>query len=155
MKKLFSSPRELFLNPVIRNSIIVFGGTMFTNFGAYLYHLIVGRIMGPERYGEFAALFSLLFIISVPSQVVQLVLTKYFSIFKATNNTSQARALLFSTLKLFVTAGIIGFVIFLPVIPYLQNFLHVLRWESLLYIYLIFVTSFFVTGFVGVKNGKP
>lgn len=149
MKKI-----KLFLsNPVARNSAIVFIGTMISNFGAYVYQVVVVRLMGPERYSEFAALLSLLFLLSVPATVLQTVLTKYFSIFKAREEIGEARSLFTQTLKFIGIGSILCIPIYLLVIPLLQNLLHIYSFESFIYLYLIVATTFLVTATSGALNG--
>lgn len=145
--------KTLLSNPVARSSAVVFIGTMIANFGAYLYQVIVIRSMGPERYSEFAALISLLFLLSVPANVLQIVLTKYFSIFKARNELGSARALLSKVLKVILVSGGLGFPIFILVVPFLQNLLHTYSWDSFIYLYLIIISTFVVTAAAGVLNG--
>ena len=53
--------------------------------------------MGPAQYSELAALFSILFIISVPAQVAQTIMTKFFSERKANNDIGGAKSLLLKT----------------------------------------------------------
>src|SRR5476649_2490100 len=70
-------------NTVFTGSAVMFTGSMFVNFLSYLFHVVIGRILGVERYGELATLLSLFFILNVPSLVIQTVLTKYFASYKA------------------------------------------------------------------------
>lgn len=41
------------------------GGSMAINVLSYAYHLIVGRLLGPEQYGVLASVFSVFYIVSV------------------------------------------------------------------------------------------
>ncbi|TAL62346.1 MAG: hypothetical protein EPN85_02860, partial [Bacteroidetes bacterium] len=140
-------------NPVARNSAIMFVGTMATNFGAYLYHVVVGRIMGPEKYSEIAALFSLLFLLSVPANVIQVVLTKYFSVYKASHDVGAARTLFMKSLTYIVVASIVGLLIYLPLIPLLQNLLHIKDFGVFLSLYAIVVSTFIMTSCTGLLIG--
>lgn len=143
----------LLQNKVLLSSGIMFIGTMVVNVGAYLYHVIVGRIMGPEKYGEFAALFSLLFIMSVPANVVQISLTKFFSEIKAKGSLGQAKSLLFITLKYLAIGSLIGSIIFLPIIPFLQRTLHIGEFMSFVWLFGIVASSFYITAGNGILNG--
>ena len=70
--------RSLLLHPFVKGGLVVMGGAMAANVSAYLYHLIVGRILGPVAYGELAALLALFFILNVPSSVLQTISVKFF-----------------------------------------------------------------------------
>lgn len=140
-------------NTVLINSGIMFVGTMVVNLGAYLYHVIVGRIMGPERYGEFAALFSLLFILSVPANVVQISLTKFYSDIKAKGNKGQAKSLLLRILKYLTIGSIVGGLLFIPFIPLLQKMLRIEDVMSFIWLFGIVASSFYITAGNGILNG--
>lgn len=144
---------SLTLNKVIFNSAIMFIGTMVVNVGAYLYHVVVGRIMGPDKYGEFAALFSLLFILSVPANVVQISLTKFYSEIKAKGNTGQAKSLLLRIVKYLTIGSIVGGLLFLPLIPFLQKMLRIQDFMSFIWLFGIVASSFYITAGNGILNG--
>jgi O-antigen/teichoic acid export membrane protein len=144
---------KLFRNTVVLNSIITFAGTMVVNVGAYLYHVVVGRIMGPDKYGEFAALFSLLFILSVPANVVQISLTKFFSDIKAQGSVGQSKSLLFLTLKYLSIGSVLGLLLYLPFIPLLQKGLSINDPWNFIWLFGIVASSFFITATSGVLNG--
>ena len=85
--------KKILAHPFIKGSAIMFGGTMVTNVLAYLYHLVVGRILGPVGYGELAALLSIFYILNSPSIVIQNILVKFFSQLKAKQDLGQAKRL--------------------------------------------------------------
>src|SRR3989304_530886 len=107
-----------------KNSGIVFTGTMAGNVIAYLYHLFLGRILGPSSYGELAALLSFLYILNAPTTVLLTILTKFFSVLKARNSVGQAKFLWITVTKKILLYEAIGMVIILPALPYLASFLH-------------------------------
>ncbi len=142
MKKYLGFIREFSGHSVVKNSAIVMGGAMISNILAYLYHLIVGRILGPQQYGELAALLSLFYILNVPSTVVQTVLTKFFSILKATNKIGEAKSLFFSSLRTILIFSIFGLgLVSLSVAP-VASFLRIESKESFYWLYAIFALYF-------------
>ena len=44
---------------LFKNSALVFVGSTTANFSGWLYHLFVGRILGPEKYSELSSLFAI------------------------------------------------------------------------------------------------
>ncbi|MCX8008483.1 MAG: oligosaccharide flippase family protein, partial [Patescibacteria group bacterium] len=143
----------LLKNSVARNSAVMFVGTMVTNFGAYLYQLVVVRIFGPEQYSEFAALISLLFLFSVPANVLQIVLTKYFSVFYAREDFGQSRSLFVKTVQFLIFASIVALPIFLVIVPFLQKLIHIHTWESFIFLYFVIAGSFFISLGTALLNG--
>lgn len=59
-----------------RSAIVVTLGAMIANVAAYLVHLPASRWLGPELYGEFAALLSVQLIASVPTLALQAVVAR-------------------------------------------------------------------------------
>lgn len=140
IEKIMSTFRSILNHSVTKNSIIVLAGSMFANFFAYLYHLTVGRILGPEKYGELAALLSLIYLLNVPAQGLQTVMTKYFSSFKARQQTGEAKSLFLLATKWMLLLEVIGFIILLPLLNKLADFLHISTKENFIWLYLIFST---------------
>lgn len=59
-----------------RNALVVTAGAMIANVAAYLVHLPASRWLGPELYGEFAALLSVQLIAAVPTLALQAVVAR-------------------------------------------------------------------------------
>ncbi len=140
-------------NPLALNSFIVFAGSMVTNAGAYLYHLLMGRLLGPEGYGELSSLLSLLYIFSVPLLVAQTVLIKFISGFKAHGQIGQVKTLFLSVTKLFILIGVIGFPVALLTDGWVTDFLHLSRPTLFLLLYLLLVFSLLSIVMVSVVSG--
>ncbi len=122
-----------------RNSAIVFVGSMSANVLSYLYHLVMGRLLGPAGYGELSSLLSVLYIFAVPLVVAQTVLVKFVSGFKAHGEVGQAKSLFIKATKLFAVLGIAGVPILMVAAPWAMSFLHLsdTRLFTLLYILLV------------------
>lgn len=133
--------RKLINNSLARNSAIVFAGSMAGNVLAYVYHLLMGRLLGPAGYGEFSSLISIFYIFSVPLVVGQTVLVKFISGFKARNATGQAASLFRSVTKLLVITSLIGLPVMLVTAPWVTSFLHLSSWVLFMLVYLVFVIT--------------
>ncbi len=66
-------------NPLLSSSALMIAGTNFANFLGYLYHLIFGRILGKDGYGELAAIISLVALITSLFTFFSLVIIKIVS----------------------------------------------------------------------------
>ena len=133
--------RKLIGNTLARNSAIVFAGSMAANVLAYVYHLIMGRLLGPARYGELSSLLSIFYIFAVPLTVAQTVLVKYISGFKARGVVGQAKSLFLSVTKLFIIISLIGLPVILIAAPWITVFLHLSAPILFIFVYLTFVFS--------------
>lgn len=131
----------------------MFAGTMVVNVLAYLYHVVVGRVLGPEKYGEFAALFSIIFILGVPAQVIQTILTNYFSVYNAKGELSTTRYLFTKAVWWILVFCCVGVVIYLLIIPMLMDFLKINSWWGFFWIWIICATFILSTVIVSLLNG--
>lgn len=71
--------RQVMTNPLFSGSAVMIVGSNTTNFLNYIYHLIMGRLLGPSSYGELAALFSLMGLVGMVPLALGLVIVKYVS----------------------------------------------------------------------------
>ena len=133
--------RKITSHSLARNSAIVFAGSMAANVGAYAYHLIMGRLLGPVGYGELSSLFSILYIFTVPLIVAQTVLVKFISGFKARGAVGQAKSLFWTVTKLFALICLIGLPVALVAAPRITSFLHLSSPVLFILIYLSFVIA--------------
>ncbi len=137
--------QSLWSHSLARNGSIMFAGTMVVNILSYAYHLIVGRILGPEQYGTLATILSLLYILNVPSEVMRTVLVKYFSTFKARDEQGQMKRLLVWVMKRLGLAGVGGIILVIPLIPWFSSFLNISEGWYFVWLYIIFVSAFYTT----------
>src|SRR3989344_8778687 len=136
MKRIIDKLSHVTSHPLARGSFIVLVGTTIANIGSYAYHLVVGRILGPVGYGELASLLSFLYILNVPSSVLQTVLTRYIAGFRANQEVGRAKSLSIAVLRMLCVVLFFGAVILLPFISMLAGFLHIDEPMALFYTYL-------------------
>jgi O-antigen/teichoic acid export membrane protein len=139
--KLKGLIQQLRFHSLARNSAIVFVGSMVANVGSYVYHLLMGRLLGPAVYGEFSSLLSLLYIFTVPLLVGQTVLVKFISGFKARGEVGQAKTLFINITKKAVIVCLIGLPIVIITAPAITEFLHLSSISLFLIVYALFIVS--------------
>lgn len=140
-------------NIFVRNSIVLFSGTMVVNVLNYIFHLVVGRMVTPSAYGEIESLISLLAIISVPASTLTLIATKYAADMKAKGNFRGTLSLSrYLTAKVFLY-GTPLFLIILLLTPLVKSFLNIenslpilLLWGVMFFSFLSAATSGILTG---------
>ena len=133
--------KKLSSHALARDSAIVFAGSMVGNVGSYVYHLLMGRLLGPAGYGELSSLFSILYIFLTPLVVAQTVLVKFVSGFKAHGSTGQSKSLFVSVTKASVIICLLGLPVVLLISPQITSFLHLSSTTLFVMIYLLFVFS--------------
>jgi O-antigen/teichoic acid export membrane protein len=62
---------------MLKNSTIVVAGIILSNILAYIFHIYVGRSLGPVEYGVFGALMALFMIIALPAGAISYAITKF------------------------------------------------------------------------------
>src|SRR5687767_11210649 len=80
MKKKFL---ELFKNPFLTGSLVMIIGSNFANAINYVYHILMGRLLGPASYGELSAILSLINLLGIVVASISLVTTKFVSAAKS------------------------------------------------------------------------
>ncbi len=110
---------KLYKNPLIASSLIMIIGSNFANFLNYIYHLSVGRLLGPVGYGELAGILSLSGLITILPGSLNLVVTKFIS---SAKNEAELHSLIhWITSFSFVLGG--GLAIFVIIAsPFLSSF---------------------------------
>jgi O-antigen/teichoic acid export membrane protein len=73
------SGKDIVKHPLFSGSAIMVFGTNLANFIAYLYHVVIGRLLGPSSYGELSAILSILAIIYASFNFLGLVIVKFVS----------------------------------------------------------------------------
>lgn len=156
MKQLISS---LSKNSFLRNSTILFAGTMAANVLNYVFHLMVGRMVSPSAYGEIESLISLLTIISVPAGTLTLIATKYAADMKAAGDVAGTYALSQYLTKKVLVFGTPIFLMALLFTPLVKDFLNtdgslpiLLLWGVMFFSFLGAATSGILTGWQKFTN---
>ncbi len=133
MKKIFTS---VIKHPLFSGSAIMVFGSNSINLLNYIYHLVIGRMLGPTFYGELAALISVIGLLGIIPGAVSLVIVKQISSAKNEQEVS-------NLIKWFKTKMLIGSLIFscfvLIFSPFISSFLHITKVTYFILIALSFV----------------
>lgn len=133
--------RKITSHALARDSAIVFAGSMVSNVIAYVFHLVMGRQLGPSGYGELSSLFSILYIFTVPLGVGQTIMVKFVSELKAKNEPGEAKTLFWQVTRWCT----IGCLIILPFMiicaPWVMGFLHIPSSILFVLVYILFIFS--------------
>lgn len=119
--KLFVFSSNLIKHPLFSGSAIMIIGSNSANFIAYIYHLIIGRMLGPASYGELASILSLMGLIFTSFNFFGLVIVKFVS---AAEKKDLPSIFSWFTKKIVLFGGIVTFII-LVATPLISRFLSV------------------------------
>ncbi|MFC1608866.1 oligosaccharide flippase family protein [Patescibacteria group bacterium] len=133
-----------------RNSLILFIGTMLGSVLNYLFHLIIGRMVSVEVYGEMQSLTSLINIISVPAMTITMIATKYSAMHKASDNKVGGRKIIEYLNRKVTKFGMPVFVLAVILTPVVGDFLNI---ESRIPILILWVFMFF-SFYASILNGS-
>jgi O-antigen/teichoic acid export membrane protein len=104
---------------------MMFIATSTANFLNYLFHLYMGRALGPVDYGIMSSLFSIMYIFSAPMRTIQTVITNFVSGFNAKKEFGKIRSLFFYSFRRLFYAGFIAFLLFTLTSPKISSYLKI------------------------------
>ncbi len=140
-------------NIFLRNSAVLFSGTMVMNVLNYAFHFSLGRIVDAETYGAVQSLIALLAIISVPAAALGMVATKYGAIAKAREDYFFGKDLFSFLNTRIIKYGwpilIGGFLL----TPFIQSFLRIDDWLAVSLVWMLAALTFFSSASIGLLSG--
>src|SRR3989344_868916 len=100
---------KIFSDKIIQGASIFFVGNMVVNLGAFVYHLIAARLLGPVEYGIFGSLLGLVYLLTIPISGLDLLVTKMVSDFPAKLRLSASReAIRYFSRLIWIITGVSG-----------------------------------------------
>jgi len=119
----------------------------------YLYHLFMGRMLGPEDYGILGSLFAIIYIASFSTQTFNLVIAKQVAEFNGKNQLGKVKSLFYAGFKKTVLFGLIGLGVYLLLTPFIADFMNISSYSEII---IVGITTFFLflgVLFTGILNG--
>lgn len=114
--------KYLLAHPLFAGSAVMIIGNNVINFGNYIYHLIMGRLLGPASYGELAAVLSVLGILGMLPFSLGLVIVKFVS---SAKNDKEITKLVTWTERRSLLFGLLAGGALLLTSPAISRFLHI------------------------------
>lgn len=137
----------------VRNSIVLFSGTMVMNVLNYVFHFSLGRIVDAETYGAVQSLIALLAIVSVPAAALTMIATKYGAIAKAREDYAFGKDLFSYLNRRIIKYGwplVIGGVL---LTPFVQSFLKIDDVLAVSLLWMLAALTFFSSVSIGILSG--
>lgn len=143
----------LFDNQLVSGSMVMLGASVVTNFGNYLYHLLMGRMLGPRDYGSLNSLIAIFYLLAIPASVLITVVVKFTTLYRAQNNYLKVYSLFRSFSEKSLLAGGIIFLFFVLGRDLVANFLNIPEREAVVLVGSLFVFSLLGTANNGILQG--
>ena len=137
----------------IRGSMILLVTSTMAAAINYVFQFGMGRLLGPADYGILATFYSILYIMSAPTQAVQLTITKFIAEFKAQNQFSEIKDLLFRSTKKIFLLSVAVFLIFAVLSPQISKFLNISQTSITIAFSFVFLGLFILPGARGFLQG--
>lgn len=138
---------------LISNSVIVFVGTMIASIFSYLFNMLMGRMLGPEQYGEMTAILSLLMITSVGGGAILTVVMKYSGEIYHTGSAASMVKLIKVFSKFVFFLGMICLLIGLALAKPISSFFRIEHIIPVVIAFLSFIFGFMILVNKGVLQG--
>lgn len=145
--------KEFIKSRMIKDSAVLWTGMMAANVSNYLFHLLMGRFLGPTDYGILASLIALYYIIMVPTGTIQIVAAKFAADFKAESSYYKVFSLLKYLSKRLFLIGAGLFIIFILASKPISNFLNIDSVFPVILLGSLFLISYIVPVNRGVLQG--
>lgn len=140
-------------NAFVRNSSILFIGSMAVNVLNYLFHLVLGRLMDPQEFGEVESLISFFAIVSVPAATLGLIATKYGAAAKAENDRIAAYSVFSYLNRAVLRYGLFVFVVAIALTPFIRDFFQLESIVPIVFLWTAVALTFFSVIAVGILSG--
>lgn len=109
---------------LMKGSFIVFIGSIIAGLGNYLFNILMGRMLGPQDFGILVALISLIYIVSVPSNAINLVSSRYVAQYEAKGQSGMIASFITKANQKSFLLGLATLVIFILISPLITKYLN-------------------------------
>ena len=114
--------KRILNNPLFSGSAVMIGGSLMANAVNYVYHLVMGRVLGPVDYGTLASVFALLYIISIVPQSAGFAIVKFIS---SAKNKEEVADVYMSLRKFVLRLAWVMMIAVFFVSPFMAKYLHI------------------------------
>lgn len=149
----FNIWKEIRTNKLVRGSFILFVGSMIFNVGNYFFNILMARSLTPNNYGILMTLLSVSVILSIPTNTIQTVFTRFTARFKGRDDLAGMRRLFNIGTRQLLMLGIIMTLAVYFSSPYLGHFLFIPK-QLIGLLSLLFLISFILPINRGILAGN-
>lgn len=140
-------------NPMLRGSAVLWVGMMAANLSNYLFHLLMGRFLGPVDYGSLAAIVSIMYYIGVPTTTITVTVMKYAAEYDAQGAPERINGFFRKLTKSLIIIGVVLFVCMAAASPLISRFLNIASTTPLLILSAMVLVTYVLPINRGVLQG--
>ena len=148
MKFLKQICQRFFKSRLFVGSFVMTLGTGLGGGLNYIYHLLMGRMLGPSDYGILVALFSLTYLLAIPMGTLSLVMVKFVSALKGKKQIGAIRVLFKDTNKKLLPVFLFILLIFIFLMPLVISFLHLPSF----WLFIVILAAFSISIFSAISR---
>ncbi len=134
---------------MLRGSVVLWVGMMAANLSNYVFHLLMGRFLGPVNYGVLASVVSILYYLMVPTTTITTIVMKYAAEFEVEGAPGKTHALFKRLTRQLLVISLVLFCLMAAASPLISRFL---RMDSV-WPLLILSTVILVTYLLPINRG--
>lgn len=110
---------------LVTGSSLIILGTTIGNFFAFLFNIFIVRQFSPPQYGEYAALISLITLVSIPAQSIQTTIIKFGTLYFAKKELGKVYDFFLQSTKFVGVLFVLILIGFVALSFPIQQFLHI------------------------------
>lgn len=138
---------------LIRGGAIIVTGSLVGSIASYFNNTLTGRLLGPELYGGFTSLISLLAIVSVPTMAIQTIAAKSSADYLANDRIGKVKKLLLVFHKRLWPIGLVIALSVGLISPLAARFLKIESLTPIVILAIIFLPAFLIPITRGIIQG--
>lgn len=119
----------------------------------YLYHLFMGRLLGPSEYGVLGSLFAILYIVQFSSPTIQYTISKYTSELLGKKKKKDIAYLISKAISKILFIGVISLLLYTLISPLIADFLNLNSSTGVVLIGIIGLLTLVSSVIIGGLNG--
>src|SRR3989338_288780 len=137
LKKMGDTISNLKQDELVRAGGIFFIGSLSVAVLNYFYHVFMGRMLGPAEYGVLGSLFAIIYLTTFAGNTFSRVTSKFSAEFKGKKQDIALKYLIKKGLLKVSFYGLISFVIYLSLVPFIAKFMNLDNYTGLIIVGVI------------------
>ena len=138
---------------LLRAGFIFLVGTVIASGLNYLYHVFMGRMLGPGDYGILGSLFAIIYMVTFSTTTFGLVLSKFSAEFHGKNEFGNLKSLIKKSFRKISFFGVIALILYFAVSPFIAKFLNLNSISGVIIVGFIAYFSVLFMILTGALNG--
>ncbi|MFA6023459.1 MAG: oligosaccharide flippase family protein [Candidatus Pacearchaeota archaeon] len=138
---------------ILKSGVIFLIGSIGVAIFNYLYHLSMGRMLGPADYGILGSLFAIIYIVTYSTSAFNLTISKFSAEYKGKEKSDSLKALIKKSLQSVAVIGLVILVIYLISTPFIARFMNLSSITGLIIVGLVAYLSIISAVLTGALNG--